>query len=385
MIEHESFTSESKWRAAEFFAGIGLAGIGLEKADIKVAWSNDISPVKYALYEKHFGEREGHRYIVGDLATLEASQDPIDIDVAWASFPCTDLSVAGTRAGIHRGTSSSAFWYFVKTLSRMKESRPSVVVLENVNALATRRGGEDIASVIRALNGLGYSVDVMSIDAKHFVAQSRPRLFLVGAKNVVVEGGSGSSLLRPPWLNAIFEDDSLVTHRGALPTLPSTDKIGLASHIDRLDDDYSRWWNEGRVAAYLSSLSEIQRERLDALISANVPAVRTAYRRMRSGEPRWEMRNDDIAGCLRTSRGGSSKQALIVVNAHGRLQIRWMTPKEYASLMGVPEYDIEGVKPHHAYSGFGDAVRTPVVEWLSKNYIVPILESIQQDRIATAC
>ncbi|MFX7849778.1 DNA cytosine methyltransferase, partial [Acinetobacter baumannii] len=62
------------------------------------------------------------------------------------------------------------------------ESRPPVVVLENVVGLATSHGGDDLAAAIRAFNEIGYSIDVLAIDARRFIPQSRPRLFLVGAQ-----------------------------------------------------------------------------------------------------------------------------------------------------------------------------------------------------------
>ena len=47
----------------------------------------------------------------------------------------------------------------------------------------------------------------------------------------------------------------------------------------------------------------------------------------------WEIRADGIAGCLRTARGGSSKQALVEAGA-GELRVRWMTAREYARAAG---------------------------------------------------
>ena len=63
----------------------------------------------------------------------------------------------------------------------MEDDRPSVVALENVVGLATSHGGEDLSAAIAELNRLGYSVDVLTLDARRCVPQSRPRLFLVGA------------------------------------------------------------------------------------------------------------------------------------------------------------------------------------------------------------
>jgi DNA (cytosine-5)-methyltransferase 1 len=59
-----------------------------------------------------------------------------------------------------------------------------------------------------------------------------------------------------------------------------------------------------------------------------------------------------------------------------------MTPGEYAALMGAPDFPIDGLKEHHAYSGFGDAVCAPVVEWLTTNYFIPHLSDIASTQIA---
>lgn len=368
------------WRAAEFFAGIGLARLGMSRAGIEVVWSNDIAPSKHAMFERHFGTSEAHTFLVDDLGRLSREKLPGNTDLAWASFPCTDLSLAGGRAGLHRGIASSTFWHFIKALSKLGPARPPVIALENVTAFATSHSGKDIASAIRALNGLGYSVDVLSIDARRFVPQSRPRLFLIGA-NAPIANEAEPSPLRPDWLASIFEDASLVTHRMHVPEPPELLTDGLDLCLETLNDDDSRWWSSERVQALISSLSELQHERLQSLRDGKTRVARTAYRRMRQGVPRWELRSDGIAGCLRTASGGSSKQAIVLLG-QGDVRIRWMTPREYATLMGAPEYVIDGVKENQAYSGFGDAVCAPVVEWLSENYLLPLLASMEAGSIS---
>lgn len=367
------------WRAAEFFAGIGLARLGMSKAGIDVVWSNDIAPTKHAMFERNFGTSERHTFLVEDLGKIPRERLPENTDIAWASFPCTDLSIAGGRAGLHRGIASSTFWHFIKALSKLGSARPPVIALENVTAFATSHSGRDIASAIRSLNGLGYSVDVLSIDARRFVPQSRPRLFLIGtsAPGAIM---TEPSPLRPDWLAPIFDDPSLVTHKMHVPEPPPLLTDGLVAYLETMSEDDPRWWSTDRVDAFVSSLSDLQSERFNALRNGKTSTVRTAYRRMRQGTPRWELRSDGIAGCLRTSSGGSSKQAVVFLG-HGDVRIRWMTPREYASLMGAPEFPIDGVKEHHAYSGFGDAVCALVVEWLSTNYLVPLLAGMEANMI----
>lgn len=53
-------------KVLEFFAGIGLARLGLERAGFKVAWSNDCEPDKMALYQGHFRDAQHGREHVFD-------------------------------------------------------------------------------------------------------------------------------------------------------------------------------------------------------------------------------------------------------------------------------------------------------------------------------
>ena len=363
---------EAEPLALEFFAGIGLARMGLEEAGFRVAWANDVEPRKMAMYESQFGSTDAHTFHLGDIAHVDVEQLPRNVSLAWASSPCTDLSLAGARAGL-TGRRSSTFWEFVRLLRDMDESRPPVAVLENVTGLATSHGGRDIAAALSAFNELGYSVDVLAIDARRFVPQSRPRLFLVGAQNPPTEQDATSSELRPDWLRPIYEHPSLKTHRAQLPAPPTLLTEGLGSLMEDVPMSDERWWDETRTTAFLESLSPAQRRRVAAL--QNTPGVkfRTAYRRTRRGVAVWEVRPDDVSGCLRTARGGSSKQAVARMG-NDQFQVRWMTPREYARLMGAGEYRLEHVRPNQALFGFGDAVAVPVVTWLAANYLMPLAQ-----------
>ena len=98
-------TPSSKKCFAEFFAGIGLMRMGLERAGWSVAFANDIDEDKQRMYRDHFGDSA--EFILGDVHKLDASAIP-DIALATASFPCNDLSLAGARRGL-AGDQSSAF------------------------------------------------------------------------------------------------------------------------------------------------------------------------------------------------------------------------------------------------------------------------------------
>jgi DNA (cytosine-5)-methyltransferase 1 len=358
-------------KVLEFFAGIGLARMGLESAGFRVAWANDYEPDKKAMYDTQFPDVADHAFALGDIGQVDVATLPRDASLAWASSPCTDLSLAGGRAGL-AGAQSGTFWHFIRLLKELEDDRPEVVVLENVVGLATSHGGDDLTAAIRAFNDLGYSVDVLAIDARRFVPQSRPRMFLVGAKNPPEDVAEPNSELRPDWLQWIYGDKSLRTHRAELPIPPAPKLSGFGELVEDIPLNDDRWWDRDRTEAFVASLSPTQRERVAGLRRGSGVKYRTAYRRTRSGVAVWEVRADDISGCLRTARGGSSKQAVVRLG-NKRLQVRWMTPREYARLMGAGDYDLGAARSNQALFGFGDAVAVPAVSWLAENYLMPLV------------
>lgn len=362
-------------KALEFFAGIGLARIGLEQAGFSVSWSNDYERAKRDMYYAHFGDEtlDDHRFSLGDIGNVQARDLPTDASLAWGSSPCTDLSLAGSRGGLRTGE-SNAFWQYIRLLHELGDARPPVAVLENVVGLATSHGGDDLAAAIRAFNELGYSVDVLAIDARRFIPQSRPRLFLVAAETPPDESDDVTHDLRPDWLQSVFVDPTLRTHRAPLPELPMLLLEGFSELAEEMDPSDERWWDAERTNAFLTSLSPIQCARITAMKAEAGLRYRTAFRRMRGGVPVWEVRPDDISGCLRTARGGSSRQAVVALGNH-TIRIRWMTPREYARLMGAPEYNLSGTRTNQALSAFGDAVAVPAVSWLAENYLMPLVRS----------
>ena len=178
--------------------------------------------------------------------------------------------------------------------------------------------------------------------------------------------------IRPVWIERFVtgHPDLRMAPR-LLPSPP--EKAGdISTIVERLDPMDGRWWDEERVEKFNNSLSKIQADRLLGLIHSQGIHWRTAYRRTRAGVARWEVRADAISGCLRTSAGGSSKQALVEAG-DGEMRIRWMTPKEYAALQGVPDFDLSGVSANKALYALGDAVCVNAVSWIGDNYLVPEL------------
>ena len=106
---------------AEFFAGIGLMRMGLEREGWTIAFANDIAADKYEMYSEHFRDAKYH-FVLDDIHKLNADIIPT-VALATASFPCNDLSLAGMRKGL-AGKESSAYWGFVRILDEMGDRRP---------------------------------------------------------------------------------------------------------------------------------------------------------------------------------------------------------------------------------------------------------------------
>jgi DNA (cytosine-5)-methyltransferase 1 len=359
----------------EFFAGGGLARLGLEP-DFACVFANDVDPAKAAAYRAAFPGDEMHE---GDIWRLSAADLPGHAALAWASFPCQDLSLAGVRRGL-AAPRSGAFWGFHRLIERLAAERraPDVLALENVTGLVSSHGGADFAALIHAIDGLGYRVGALEIDAALFTPQSRPRLFIVAARHApphLTSAGPAEPFHTQPLRTAIARLPDSLRKRFVWWRLDTPPRRNTRL-VDILDDDAAVPWNsEEQTARLAAQMSPLQRARLDALRETDVRQVGAVFRRIRieHGQrvQRAEARFDGLAGCLRTPAGGSSRQLLLFVEGE-RLRSRLLTPREAARLMGVPDHYPLPKSQTAALHLVGDAVCAPVVRWLSQHLLAPL-------------
>ncbi len=355
-----------------------MARLGLGEA-WDCAFANDFDPVKARAYRANFPDAEAH-FREGDVWKLEASDLPGQADLAWASSPCQDFSLAGARAGLAGGRSSAffGFWKLVQGLNAEGRA-PKTIVIENVVGLLTSHGGADFQALCQALADEGYHFGALEIDANRFVPQSRPRVFVVATRSAP----PAELVSLTPRLP--FHSRRVVIAAGALPQklqqnwiwwgLPFPPTYNQTLESICLDDEKAEWFGPERSAALLALIGEKHRRLLDQAKERRIRTIGTVFRRMRleSGKKvqRAELRFDGFAGCLRTPGGGSSKQFIIVIEGES-VRLRSLAREEAGLLMGLPTTYQLPISTNAALKICGDGVVVNVVRWLSDVLLLPL-------------
>lgn len=365
-------STNSQLRALDFFAGSGLVTEGL-KDTFKVTFANDICPKKCAVYRANFGN---DHLVESSIENVHGDELPV-ADLAWASFPCQDLSLAGNMGGLDKGTRSGLFWEWVRILSEIDfENRPPVLCAENVIGFLVAEDGRQFASAYSALRELGYRLGAFVLDAAHFLPHSRPRSFIVAVREDwpvdqrLVSDSAELHIHTRSVLTAAsaVNDSDWVWWR--LPPMPKSKKA-LLDIVERdapIDAPESTDY-------LLSMLSPLNKRKVETAASLKRYFVGTGYKRVRVEDgvrrQRLEVRFDGMAGCLRTPEGGSSRQIMVILD-RGRVFTRLLTVRETARLMGAPDsFRLPG-SYNDGYRAMGDAVAVPVTRWLSQNLLAPL-------------
>lgn len=372
----------------EFFAGGGMARAGLG-SKWACLFANDIDPKKGASYARNWGNEHLRIEDVGALTTADL---PGCADLAWASFPCQDLSLAGDYVGL-RGKRSGTFWPFWNLMKELAEEdrAPSVIVLENVCGALTSHNGKDFAKIGAALSNGGYRFGALIMDAIRFVPQSRPRLFIIGVHRGWVIPPELSitrpdPLWHPPKLIGAYEKLSQRAKEAwvwwKLPTPP--ERKSNFSDIIESDPQGVSWHTAVETRHLLNMMSPLNRKKVENAKHMKHRVVGCIYKRTRQDEngkraQRAEIRFDDVAGCLRTPVGGSSRQSIMIVEGD-KVRSRLLSPREAVRLMGLPENYELPEKYNDAYHLAGDGVVVPVVRFLAAHLLEPlVIARIEQE------
>ncbi len=154
----------SKLSVLSLFAGIGGFDLGLERTGgFKTVAFCEIDPFCRRVLAKHWPEVPCY----DDVRTLTAERlaaDGIAVDVICGGFPCQDISLAGSQAGLDGRR--SGLWSEIVRLSR--DLRPRYILVENVANLLSgpsNRPGAWFARVLGDLAEIGYDAEWNCIPA----------------------------------------------------------------------------------------------------------------------------------------------------------------------------------------------------------------------------
>ena len=339
--------------------------------------ANDIDRKKVETYRANFGAKE---VVCKDVYELKSADMPNSPMLAWASFPCQDLSLAGNRNGL-AGERSGTFWGFWTAIHKLKvEGRaPPVLILENVCGTLTSNGGKDFREICRALSSFGYNFGSIVVDAIRFVPQSRPRLFIICVDDdISLPSSVLTTKSNQSWATAAVQDsfDGLPNDLKTkwrwwnLPE-PKSRTANLSSLIEN-NGKSVEWHTPLETEKLLKMMSSTNCDKVNEASKSNCEVIGAVYKRTRieGGRrvQRAEVRFDGVAGCLRTPGGGSSRQSILVVNGNA-IRSRLLTVREAARLMGVPESYAIPKNYNDGYHVFGDGLAVPVVAFIREHLL----------------
>ncbi len=170
------------YRLIELFAGAGGLALGLERAGFSSILLNEIDKKACATLRAN---RPNWNVIGGTVADIDFKPYSGQVDVLAGGFPCQAFSYAGKKLGF-KDTRGTLFYEYARA---MDETRPSMVVAENVRGLLNHDGGRTLETMLSVLRELGYSpLEPHVLKAIHHrVPQKRERLILVAFRNDIAD------------------------------------------------------------------------------------------------------------------------------------------------------------------------------------------------------
>ena len=169
----------------DLFSGIGAFSLGLERAGFKTVAFCEIEPFCRQVLAKHWPTVPCYDDI-RDLTAARLRDDGIGpIDAICGGFPCQDISLAGSGAGLD-GERSGLWREYARLVG---ELRPRHVIVENVGALRAR----GLAAVLGDFAALGYDAEWHSVPAAAVGAPHlRDRVWIIATAADSDSGCSGS-------------------------------------------------------------------------------------------------------------------------------------------------------------------------------------------------
>ena len=171
-------------RLIELFGGVGsqamaLRNIGANFEHYRLVEYNKYPVASYnAIHKTNFEPTDITKINADDLGIVDT--DKYEYIVCY-SFPCQDLSLAGKRKGMTKGsgTRSGLLWEVERLLNECEEL-PQILLMENVPEVIGEKNIKDFQSWQSFLEKKGYKNYTKILNAKDYgIPQNRRRCFMV--------------------------------------------------------------------------------------------------------------------------------------------------------------------------------------------------------------
>lgn len=317
------------------FSGIGGFDLGFTRVGMVCKAQVEIDKFCQQVLRRHFPGTELH----DDIKTYAPNRS---VDLICGGFPCTDVSIAGKRAGLV-GEQSGLWYEFLRVLTI---ARPRWTVIENVPGLLSSNEGWDFAAILHGLAECGYGVAWRVLDAQYFgVPQHRERVFIVGSL------GSGRSA------QVLFESESGGgnTAQGRKTGQEIAHTItACTSSSGRYEPSAEDYIVCGALNAHSKRHGHAMTTQQAAQSGQLIPMV---FNWQSGGDARGLAISDKpMLQCL--------QKPAVMFNG-----VRRLTPTECARVQGFPDDYLDGQSDSAKYRMLGNAVNPQNIEWIGGNII----------------
>lgn len=345
---------ESEVKIVSLFSGIGgfESGIFSSKIDASIVFASEIEKFAQKSYIANYPNHNLH----GDITKIDEKTIP-DHDILVAGFPCQAFSIAGKRDGFNdtRGT------LFFEVARILKEKKPKVILLENVENLVNHDNSNTIRTILNTLNILEYKIDFTLINSSEMgVPQNRARTFIIGIKDYPSEKYTEDKRsIKINKLKIELNESKKFNSFNFFDSLKSVDKNITIEDILERDVDAKYYVDTLKVRDFLS-----QTELVDQQSQSKIIRLFDLPKNVYNDQER-QRRVHSIKGISPTllARSDTTK---ILVEINGKKKIRKLTPVENMRVQGFDENFIKklkeiGVSDTQLYKQSGNAVSPPVI------------------------
>ena len=248
-----------KLTLGSLFDGSGGFPLGGLLSGITPVWASEIEPFPIMVTSRRLPFMKHY----GDISQMHGGEiEPVDI-ITFGS-PCTDMSIAGRRAGLE-GKQSVLFYEAIRIIKEMRcktnGKYPRWICWENVPGAFSSNKGEDFRAVLEAIIGVvcedaqvpmpeknrwpyadlymgdGWSLAYRTLDAQYWgVPQRRRRIYLVAD---FAGGSAGEILFESEGVSGYSAEGFRAWQRAARGTSPCAHATGFDGYNGQLTGDVS--------------------------------------------------------------------------------------------------------------------------------------------------